>query len=175
MGILVFLAAMWIFVSIIREAVKKANEAKAREVMLPPDFFGTHALPPEHVVQLGGVPAALLAAGSAEESSSEEMRDEAAGGHDLDLAHAEVVTLEPVTVGRAATRRPLPSAPVTLETEVDWNAEHQRFHKRYVDAPSGKQAPAHGLLDELRDPASARRAVLMAEILGPPVSLRGPR
>ena len=59
-----------------------------------------------------------------------------------------------------------------METEVDWNAEHDRFHKRYVDARPESRPAVHGLMDELRDPAGARRAVLLAEILGPPVSMR---
>jgi hypothetical protein len=61
---------------------------------------------------------------------------------------------------------------VTLEHEVDWEVEHERFHQRYVDVHSTGSAARHGLLDELRDPAAVRRAVLMAEILGPPKSAR---
>jgi hypothetical protein len=50
--------------------------------------------------------------------------------------------------------------------------EHERFHHRYVDRHSAGSAARHGLLDEMRDPGALRRAVLMAEILGPPRSLR---
>ena len=169
MEFLVFLFFMWMIVSAIRNAARKQREA---QIVLPPDFFGTHNLPPEHVRHVGPAPAAVLPGRlPTEESSSELAVDEAAGGHDLDLGHAEVGSLEALHT-RAVTPRALPGAAASLETEVDWESAHQRFHQRYVDARPPAASPAHGLMQELRDPAEARRAVLMAEILGPPVSLR---
>ena len=169
MGFLVFLVVMFIIV----QAIRAAARPKQVQVVLPPDFFGTHTLPPEHVRHVGGVPAAVLPARVAgEESTSELLWDETAFDHDLDLSHAEVVSLEQGARDRPVTVRPLPGAAASLEAEVDWEAEHQRFHKRYVDVRPAAPPTAHGLLDDLRDPAGARRAVLLAEILGPPVSLR---
>ena len=181
MGFLVFLVIVFLLVSAVRAAAARV-QAQAR-IVLPPDFFGTHNLPPEHVRQVGGgeaitsapgmvsAPAMVPAAAMGEESSSEQIGDETAYDHDLDLSASEVVTLEAVPVMSTAPR-PIPVRTETLEHEVDWNAEHDRFHQRYVDAKAPAVAASHGLLDELRDPAGARRAVLMAEILGPPVSLR---
>lgn len=175
MGFIVFLIVVWIIISVAQNA-NKARQARAQS-QLPPDFFGTFNLPPEHVRQVGGVPAAVLPARvPSEESTSELLWDETAADHDLNLDHAEVVSLEPTEVPAVSVeRRPLPGPAASLETEVDWEVEHERFHKRYVDARAQARPAAHGLLDDLRDPATARRAVLMAEILGPPVSLRGGR
>jgi hypothetical protein len=168
MGFLIFL----VFVFIVVSAIRKAGQKQAK-IVLPPDFFGTHALPPEHVRQVGVVPAAVLPAPAGEESSSEVMWDEAAGDRELNLdAVAEAATRARPAEGMSVAPRPLPGAAASLETEVDWEAEHARFHKRYVDTRPQSLAAAHGLLDELRDPAGARRAVLLAEILGPPVSMR---
>lgn len=175
MGFLVFLVFAFVVVALIRRAADKAR-AQAR-IILPPDFFGTQGLPPEHVRHVDGGPGmvsapALLPAGAmGEESSSELAGDETAYDHDLDAVSAEGVSAE-VVPGMSTAPRPLPARAATLEHEVDWNAEHDRFHKRYVDARAPRAAVAHGLMDELRDPAGARRAVLMAEILGPPVSMR---
>jgi hypothetical protein len=170
MGFIVFLVFMWILVSAIRSAAKK-QQAQATH-QLPPDWFGLAQLPADHVRHVGAAPTAALARRAAtEESSSELIADETLTDHELNLDHADVVSLE-VLHERAVAPRALPGAAASLETEVDWETEHQRFHKRYVDArPAGRPA-AHGLLDDLRDPAQARRAVLMAEILGPPVSMR---
>jgi hypothetical protein len=67
--------------------------------------------------------------------------------------------------------RPLPVVAESLEGEVDWTVEHERFHKRYVDVNAPPHHARHGLMDDMRDPAMLRRAMLMAEILGPPVGL----
>ena len=167
MGFIIFLVFVWIIVSAIRNAAKKQQA----QVILPPDFFGTHNLPPGHVRHVVAAPAAVPARVPTEESSSELMLDETAADHDLNLGHAEVVSLETLHE-RAVAPRALPGAAASLEAEVDWEAEHERFHRRYVDVRQAASSPAHGLMDELRDPAGARRAVLMAEILGPPVSMR---
>jgi hypothetical protein len=181
MGFMIFLVVMFIFITMVRNAAQKVKEAK---IVLPPDFFGTQNLPPEHVRHVGGgaaiesapgmvsAPAMISARAMGEESSSEQLADETAYDHDLNLDHAEVVSLEQPSAGMSVAPRPIPVRPTRMETEVDWTAEHDRFHKRYVDVKAPPQAAAHGLLDALRDPAGARRAVLLAEILGPPVSMR---
>lgn len=170
MGFLVFLVFVFIVISVMRDAAKKQTK-----VVLPPDFFGTHTLPPEHVRHVGGGPGmvsapAMVPAGAREESSSEAIGDETAYDHDLNLGAAEVVSLEQGV--RSVAPRLQPDRSATMETEVDWNAEHDRFHKRYVDVRPDDRPAAHGLMDELRNPAGARRAILLAEILGPPVSMR---
>jgi hypothetical protein len=176
MGFIVFMIVLWIIISVVAQNANKAKQARAQS-QLPPDFFGTFNVPPEHVRQVGGAPAAVLPARvPGEESTSELMWDETAADHDLNLDHAEVISLEPTEVADLSVEaRPSRGPAQSLETEVDWEAEHERFHKRYVDVRAPTPAAAHGLLDDLRDPAIARRAVLMAEILGPPVSLRGSR
>jgi hypothetical protein len=52
------------------------------------------------------------------------------------------------------------------------NAHPRRVPMRLIPLEGPRAVAAHGLVDELRDSAGARRAVLMAEILGPPVSMR---
>ena len=168
-----------------------------------PDVFQTVVVPPEHMRQLGATTVVVppdhvrhIAAPAVitppvgrfavfEESTSElEMdeleTDELAGDTELQLyreAQAEVRSMEPLdsreVVLMSTEARPLPAFAQSLEHEVDWTVEHERFHQRYVD----RKAPAHhaqrGLMDDMRDPAMLRRAVLMAEILGPPVGLHG--
>lgn len=172
MGFLVFLVVMFIFITAVRNAAARIRQS----VPLPPELFGTVGLPEGRgtaMVSAPGMvsaPRMVSAAALGEESSSEQIGDETAYDHDQDLSAAEVVSMETLPVMSTAPRAiPVRAA---LEHEVDWNAEHDRFHKRYVDAPRVAPPPAHSLLDELRDPAGARRAVLMAEILGPPVSMR---
>lgn len=87
---------------------------------------------------------------------------------------AEAVSLEPVTV-REEVVRPLPAPLVkSLEvTELDRKAEHERFHRR-IARPAAAPASPPRMTDQLRSREGVRRAVLMAEILGPPRSLRAP-
>lgn len=174
MEFLVFLFIAWIIWTAVGNAAKsqKAKQIQASQPTLPDWYVLAES---EHVRMVGGSrPAAVLPARTAaEESSSELMWDELAGDQEIDASGAtpaEVVSLE-------STEVVLPSEPVaasaeTLEHEVDWEVEHELFHRRYVDVHSTGSAARHGLLDELRDPASVRRAVLMAEILGPPKSAR---
>ncbi len=114
---------------------------------------------------------------SEEEDAAEEGTEEegVAGDHDLaaDSIHTrEAISLEPVTASEAALR-PLPEAPVALDTvAVDWNREHVRFHDKYFK-PAPPPPRADRLTDHLRSRAEVRRAILLAEVLGPPRSLRG--
>jgi hypothetical protein len=76
--------------------------------------------------------------------------------------------------------RPVPAQPVALDGEVDRDAEHVRFHGKIEARPAAKvarvaKAPAGagaGVLRSLRDSGTLRRAVLAAEVLGPPRALR---
>lgn len=161
-----------------------AGAAKRAAKQMPgPDVFQTVVVPPEHVRHIAAPAVSTPSAGRFavfEESTSEFDSDELAGDTELQLdreAQAEVRSLEPLNprevVLTTTEARPLPVRAESLEHEVDWTAEHERFHHRYVD----RKAPAHhaqrGLMDDMRDPAMLRRAVLMAEILGPPVGLHG--
>lgn len=168
MEFLVLLFIGWILWALVGTAAKNA---KAKQ--LPPSaFYDLSTVPHEHVLRVTGGPAAVLPArGGFEESSSELLWDELANDRELDLSAAEVVSLEPLAP-MSVEARPMPGEAVTLEHEVDWEQEHVRFHHKYVDAHSTGSAARHGLLDEMRDPGALRRAVLMAEILGPPKSLR---
>jgi hypothetical protein len=61
-------------------------------------------------------------------------------------------------------------APVTLETlEEAGESSHARFHERYAATAAAQPAVVEAPEDGLRH---VRRAVVWAEILGPPVSLR---
>lgn len=174
MELLIFLVIGWILWAAVGNAARNAK-AKQPPPAVPtlPDWYALAQS--EHVRMVGGAkPAAVLPARVAsEESSSELMWDELAGDREVDATgatRAEIVSLESTEVVLPSER--VGHGDVTLEREVDWEAEHERFHRRYVDVHSTGSAARHGLLDELRDPAAVRRAVLMAEILGPPKSAR---
>ncbi|HEX6368241.1 MAG TPA: hypothetical protein VF006_04880 [Longimicrobium sp.] len=170
MELLVLLFIGWMIWSAV------ANAAKNARAKLPPAaLYDPSQVPPEHVLHVaGGPPAVLPARAASEESTSELMWDEVAGDTEIDATGAtpaEVVALE-ATEGMSVEARPMPGEAVTLEHEVDWEQEHVLFHRKYVDGHSTGSAARHGLMDEMRDPGALRRAVLMAEILGPPRSLR---
>jgi hypothetical protein len=89
----------------------------------------------------------------------------------------EVAVYEPPPEASVAPR-PLPPEPVALDGEVDRDAEHARLHVR-IDRPRSvaatvrpRHAPARDALGDLHGRAALRRAVLAAEILGPPRALR---
>ncbi len=96
---------------------------------------------------------------------------------DEDIHTAEAVSLEPVTRVEAV-RRPLPTPVASLDlAEVDRGAEHERFHRKIVPRVPRTPRPAlrsDGLRDQLRSRSEVRRAVILAEVLGPPRSLREP-
>jgi hypothetical protein len=170
---LIFLAFLWFVISVIRNGVNQVKQVKSQVVVPPPDWFATtEQLPESHVRRVGPPPLPGSVQPGGEESTSELMWDEEVAGHDLNLDHAEVVSLERDVPALTLIPRPLPEAPASLEAEVDWGREHERFHQRYVDARPQTQPTVRGLMDDLRDPAGARHAVLLAEILGPPVSMR---
>jgi hypothetical protein len=120
----------------------------------------------------------LPAPASPEESSSEteDMEDGVISMEPVDAA--EGASAEPVETASweatAKAPRPEPVRAVLETAEVDWNAEHDRFHKRYVDGQSAPAARRSGVLSGMRGRGALRRAVLAAEILGPPRSLRPP-
>jgi hypothetical protein len=168
MEFLVLLFIGWIIWSIVGNAAKNA---KAKQ--LPPAaFYDPSQVPAEHLLQVrGGPPAVLPARVASEESSSELLWDELEGDTELNEPGLQVVSLESTTE-MSVEARPMPGEAVSLEQEVDWEQEHERFHRKYVDGHSAGSAARRGLLDEMRDRDALRRAVLMAEILGPPKSLR---
>ena len=168
MEFLVLLFIGWILWSIVATAAKNAEAKK----LPPPAFYDPSQVPPEHLLQVGPAPATLLPARvPMEESSSELLWDELEGDTELDEPGMQVVSLES-TAEMSVEARPLPAEAASLEREVDWEQEHELFHRKYVDGHSAGSAARHGLLDQMRDPGALRRAVLMAEILGPPRSLR---
>lgn len=160
--------------------VSAANRAKKAP---PPAVFQTVVVPPEHVRHIAAGPTPTPVAGRFavfEESTSELDADELAGDMELQLyreAQAEVYSMEPLesreVVLMTTEARPVPVRAESLEQEVDWTAEHERFHQRYVDRKAPPHHAQRGLMDDMRDPAMLRRAVLMAEILGPPVGMHG--
>lgn len=184
MEFLVLLFIGWILWSIVGNAARNADAKK----LPPPALYDPSQVPPEHRLRVEPDTSLMLARlrarmqedavlparSASEESSSELLWDETAGDTEVDATGAtpaEVVALES-TEGHAVAERPMPGEAVTLEHEVDWEQEHERFHRKYVDGHSSGSAARHGLLDEMRDRDALRRAVLMAEILGPPKSLR---
>lgn len=155
---------------------------KAAQSRLPPTTYDGYQ---EEALVHRALPAGRMQL-AMEASSSEAEVDELASDTDLTFdddvddgedPRGDLVLFTPrVPVVLTTTEaRALPEAAQALEREVDWTVEHDRFHKRYVDAPAEVRPAHHGLLDDMRDPASLRRAVLMSEILGPPVSSREPR
>jgi hypothetical protein len=174
MEFLILLFIGWMIWSAVATAAKKGKDGLPPGEPTVPDWYKLAEASLDKVRMVSPPPPALLPARTAtEESSSELLWDETAGDTELDASGAtpaEVVSLESTEVAIPAER----AAPalVSLEHEVDWEVEHENFHRRYVDGHSAGSAARHGLLDELRDPAVLRRAVLMAEILGPPKSAR---
>jgi hypothetical protein len=85
----------------------------------------------------------------------------------------ESVSLEPAARADDVAPRPEPVRPVLEATEVDRQAEHARLHRTIEGAPP-PSARAPGTLSRLRDHGMLRRAVVAAEVLGPPLALRPP-
>ena len=189
-AIITLLVIGWIISGMVGAAKRAAKQVP------PPDVFQGVVVPPEHLRQLGATTVVVppehvrhVAAAPRpvagrfavfEESTSEFDTDELAGDTELQLyreTQAEVRSMEPLNsrevVLTTTEARPLPAVAESLEHEVDWTEEHERFHRRYVDRKAPAHHAQHGLLDDMRDPAMLRRAVLMAEILGPPVGLHG--
>ena len=164
MGFLISVFVVFFLISLVQRAKGAAKQRHA----LPPAVWDPASIPPSHVVQLADPVRALF---GGEESSSELAVDETRYDHDLALA-SEAEPLERTDLALSTEARPLPAAAVTLEHEVDWEQEHVIFHRRYVDAHEAPPHSAHALMDELRDPHAARRAILLAEILAPPLSMR---
>ena len=183
METLIFLFILFTILSLVgRSAQKKLPPG-------PPELQHGQptVVPPEHLIQVqvgGRVLTFPDPRVFAEGSSSEAATDETAADHDLDLAASDAdLNLEAVDADldlehtdydlQPGAQDPLqPLQPVTLEQEVDWEAEHAAFHRKYVDAGPPPATAGQGLLDELRGTHILRRAVLAAEILGPPRALR---
>ena len=152
-----------------------AQHARAYLATLPP---------PPAVPQTVSVPAGAPRRGAiavpvyagTEESSSELAVSDTQSLESI--ADTEGVTLEPPELAdweqMRREGRPEPVRAALESTEVDWNAEHERFHKKYVDVRQQAPAATHGALDSLRGPGALRRAILTAEVLGPPRALRPP-
>lgn len=64
---------------------------------------------------------------------------------------------------------------VSLEAlEIDRAAEHKRFHDRFVAPAPPAMRPRRGVrsFSALRNPREIRRAIILAEVLGPPRAIR---
>ena len=59
---------------------------------------------------------------------------------------------------------------------VDRQAEHDRFHDRYVvpSRPPAGRIRHPPLAAQIHDPKELRRAIILNEVLGPPRALRPP-
>ena len=114
-----------------------------------------------------------VAPGGREESTSELPVADPAG---LEvILPFEAVTLEPPELADWELGARPRSEPVRGSLEqpvVDWTAEHERFHRKYVDAGQAPPPATHGALDALRGRKALRQAILSAEVLGPPRALR---
>ncbi|HEX2095608.1 MAG TPA: hypothetical protein VHG28_24640 [Longimicrobiaceae bacterium] len=108
-----------------------------------------------------------------EEEGADEEVSVASDDRNAEVIHeAEAVSMEPVGASEE-TLRPLPvRAEESLEAlQVDRAAEHERFHQRYLqEAPAPRHREA--LAGQLRSRGELRRAILLAEVLGPPRALR---
>jgi hypothetical protein len=127
-----------------------------------------------------------------EQERDEETEEVLVGWDPVPPPHAEparpapVAVPAPVPVPAPVTVRPPDSrawqrglqvapAPVvrSLETEVDRDAEHRRFHDTIDQVPlPDVEAPVRDVLKGLRRPARLREAVLLAEVIGPPRAVR---
>jgi hypothetical protein len=119
-----------------------------------------------------GVPVAVAAGGREESTSELPVADPA--GLEVILPF-EAVTLEPLELAgwdQGAKPRPEPVRRTQDATVVDWTAEHERFHQKYVDVRAAAPPATHGALDSLRGRKALRQAILTAEVLGPPRALR---
>lgn len=114
-----------------------------------------------------------VAPGGREESTSELPVADAAG---LEvILPFEAITLEPPELAdweQGARPRPEPVRRTQDATVVDWTAEHERFHQKYVDVRAAAPPATHGALHALRGRKALRQAILSAEVLGPPRALR---
>lgn len=107
-----------------------------------------------------------------EEHAAEPVPDFEAAVYEPDSV--EIAPYEPPVEARVTTR-PLRPEAVSMELEVDRAAEHSRFHARIERAPEAERSrrpAAHETLGDLRGADALRRAVLAAEVLGPPRALR---
>ncbi|HEX7242737.1 MAG TPA: hypothetical protein VF263_20785 [Longimicrobiaceae bacterium] len=116
--------------------------------------------------------------GDEEEADEEdEALDEVAGDHDLDVDSihtAEAMSLEPISASEGVVRALPAPLPASLDVlVVDRSGEHERFHRRIAALAAPAPRPDR-LADHLRSRSEVRRAILLAEALGPPKSLRGP-
>lgn len=122
----------------------------------------------------------LPAPAASHEESSSEWEDPEDGVVSMEpVTQADERSLEPVGTPSwergMKGDRPEPVRESLERSEVDWNAEHERFHKKYVDG--GQPTAAHArssILAGMRGRHGLRQAVLAAEILGPPRALRPP-
>lgn len=118
----------------------------------------------------------------ADEADEEEAVPEGRpGSHEESWTHRREVPAgvpapraEPVRgerVERVLVQRPAPVEPV----EIDRRAEHRRFHERLRTVEEVRRptnAAARRLVSALHDREELQRAILLAEVLGPPRSLR---
>ncbi len=115
--------------------------------------------------------------GDEEADEEDEALDEVAGDHDLDVDSihtAEALSLEPISASEGVVRALPAPLPAALDAPaVDRRAEHERFHRK-VAGPAAPAPRPDRLADHLRSRAEVRRAILLAEVLGPPKSLQGP-
>jgi hypothetical protein len=86
----------------------------------------------------------------------------------------EVTVAEPAA-SPAPILRDRASRAVSLESlEVDRATEHARLHRRISEPVTPRRPAPTSLGRRLLVPSEARRALLLAEVLGPPRSLRPP-
>jgi hypothetical protein len=85
----------------------------------------------------------------------------------------DLVVYDDVAGTMSVAPRPLPAQPVALDVEVDRTAEHARLHAR-IDRPPPRveDLPRAPRLTVFHGPGALRRAILAAEVLGPPRALR---
>lgn len=107
-----------------------------------------------------------------------ETEEDAPGGEE-EVEPVRVVTLEDAGREQGLPTEEAPASfttVVSLEpTRVDWVAEHARLRERVVvvpPPPPPRPAETSSPAARLRDPRELRRALIAAEILGPPRALK---
>jgi hypothetical protein len=173
----ILLLLAFVFFPLIQAVLERMGKPRGGPELPPPEHEAEEPPPPVVVAQRP------LPEAAPDESWSSEWGTWPAESAE-DLAAEEVVTEEQadelIAYQERLTAREIPEAArvtvpvVSMEAlEVDRASEHRRFHQRITQAARvatpQRPSPAGG---GLRNPAELRRAIILAELLGPPQSLR---
>lgn len=159
----VLLIAAFVLFPLIQQLLERSRRSQ-----LPPDEGSEEGAPPIETAPTG-TPWGMEGEGWTPDEASEPV-----GGEEL--AEAEGLRAAESPYGTLA-RPDVPMSTsvnvVSLEPlHVDHGTEHDRLHRRAVPPPLPPTRRPGSLRDSLRGRRELRRAVILAEVLGPPKALR---